>query len=143
MKFRDEYLVPAGILAAFLGMAVEAQYAAADAAPAQLQTQAPMHQHMVMNAAPISAPVNANTVAVRNFAFGPNAITVVAGTTVTWTNQDNEPHSVVAVDQSFRTAPMDTGDSVRHTFTTPGTYRYFCGFHPQMIGVVNVYAANG
>lgn len=140
MKFRDEFLIPAGILAAFLGMAVEAQYAAADAAPAHVQTS--IHQHMVMNATPISAPVSANTVAIRNFAFGPNAISVKAGATVTWTNMDNEPHSVVAVDQSFRTAPMDTGDSVRHTFTTPGTYRYFCGFHPQMLGVVTVYAAN-
>jgi plastocyanin len=61
---------------------------------------------------------------------------------VTWSNQDNDPHSVVLVDQSYRSTPMDTGDRTSHTFATPGQYRYFCGFHPQMTGVV-VVRANG
>jgi plastocyanin len=139
MTFKVKYpmlMIPGCILAAALGMAVAAERANADA---------PMQMHgMVMPAsAPAGAPVSTNAVAIRNFVFGPNAITVSPGTTVTWTNQDNEPHSVVMVDQSFRSTPMDTGDHFSHTFATPGQYRYFCGFHPQMTGLVIVRPRNG
>ncbi len=137
MRFKSDYplvLIPAGILAAVLGMAVAGERAVAEA---------PMHTMVMPANAPAGAPVNVNAVAIHNFAFGPNAITVTAGTTVTWTNQDNEPHSVVMVDQSFRSPPLDTGDHFTHTFAAPGQYRYFCGFHPQMTGVVIVRAANG
>ena len=139
MSFKVEYpmlVIPGCILAAALGMAIAAERANADA---------PMRMHaMLMPAsAPSGAPVNANAVAIQSFAFGPNAIIVAAGATVTWTNRDNEPHSVVMVDRSFRSTPMDTGGQYSHTFTTPGQYRYFCGFHPQMTGVVIVRGANG
>jgi len=139
MSFKAKYpmlVIPGCILAAALGMAIAAERANADA---------PMQMHgMAMPAsAPSGPPVNTNAVLIHSFAFGPNAITVAAGATVTWTNQDNEPHSVVMVDQSFRSTPMDTGGHYSHTFTTPGQYRYFCGFHPQMTGVVIVRGANG
>jgi plastocyanin len=137
MRFKSDYplvVIPAGILAAALGMATAVQCAAADT---------PMHAMAMPPSAPPGAPVSANTVAIHNFSFGPNAIIVTAGATVTWTNEDNEPHSVVMTDQSFRSAPMDTGEHVAHTFAAPGQYRYFCGFHPQMTGVVIVRAANG
>lgn len=140
MTFKVKYpmlMIPACIMAAALGMAVAAEHAASAQAPHQ------MHGMVMPMSAPTGAPVNANAVAIQNFAFGPNAITVAAGTTVTWTNQDNEPHSVVMVDQSFRSPPMDTGGHFAHTFAAPGQYRYFCGFHPQMTGVVIVRGANG
>jgi len=139
MRFNTDYplvVLPAGIIAAILGMALAAQCATAD-------TPAPMRAMVMPASVPAGAPVNTSTVAIHNFAFGPNAITVAAGATVTWTNQDNEPHSIVLVDQSFRSTPMDTGDHVSHTFAAPGQYRYFCGFHPQMLGVVIVRPANG
>jgi plastocyanin len=134
MSFKVKYpmlMIPACIMAAAVGMAIAAERANADAPMA-------MHGMVMPVSAPSGAPVNANAVSIQNFAFGPNNITVAAGTTVTWTNQDNEPHSVVMVDQSFRSPPLDTGDHFSHTFATPGQYRYFCGFHPQMLGVVTV-----
>jgi plastocyanin len=128
-------MLPGGILAAALGIAIAAERAAF--------ADAPMHGMVMPASGPSGSPVSANAVAIHNFVFGPNAITVAAGTTVTWTNQDHAPHSVVMVDQSFRSPPMDTGDHFSHTFAAPGEYRYFCGFHPQMTGVVIVRAANG
>lgn len=135
MSWKYPLLIPGCVLAAALGMAIAAERAAF--------ADAPMHGMAMPASAPPGAPVTADAVAIHNFAFGPNAITVVVGTTVTWTNRDNEPHSVVMVDQSFRSPPMDTGDHFAHTFATPGQYRYFCGFHPQMLGVVIVRPANG
>ena len=128
-------MIPGCILAAALGMAVAAERAAF--------ADAPMHAMAMPAGAQAAAPVSANAVAIRNFAFGPAAIVVAPGVAVTWTNADNEPHSIVMVDQSFRSPPMDTGGHFSHTFAAPGQYRYFCGFHPQMTGVVIVRAPNG
>jgi plastocyanin len=77
-------------------------------------------------------------VAIDNFAFGPAAITVAAGTTVTWTNNDDIPHTVRATDGSFASRPLDSADSYSFTFTKPGVYRYFCSIHPKMVGTVIV-----
>lgn len=87
-----------------------------------------------------AAPVATNAVTVDNFAFGPAAITVAAGTKVTWTNHDDEPHTVTSANDPklFRSAALDTGDSFSFTFDKPGTYKYFCSIHPQMIGTVVV-----
>ena len=81
-----------------------------------------------------------NAVAIDNFAFGPAAITVAAGTKVTWTNRDDEPHTVVSADapRAFKSGALDTGDSFSFTFDKPGTYRYFCSIHPHMTGTVVV-----
>lgn len=136
MNWKYPILIPGCIFAAALGMAIAADRAAADAPHAM--TGMPMHA-----SGPSGAPISTNSVAIHNFAFSPAAITVAAGTTVTWANQDNEPHTVVLVDQSYRSTPMDTGDHTTHTFATPGQYRYFCGLHPQMTGVVIVRGANG
>lgn len=129
-------LAPAAILAGALAMAAAAVRAGADAPMGMAAMAMPA-------SAPLGAPVNASTVVIQGFAFGPNAISVPAGATVTWINHDNEPHSVVMVDQSFRSPPIDTGEQFTHTFATPGQYRYFCGFHPYMVGVVIVRAAHG
>lgn len=77
-------------------------------------------------------------VSIGNFTFGPQILTVPAGATVTWTNGDDIPHTVVAVDKTFRTKVLDTGDSFSFTFARPGTYGYFCSIHPHMTGKIVV-----
>ena len=83
-------------------------------------------------------PVATDHVAIDNFTFGPAFIVVKPGTTVTWTNRDDIPHLVVADDKSYRSPPLDTGDSFTRRFDKPGDYPYFCGLHPKMVGVVRV-----
>jgi plastocyanin len=80
----------------------------------------------------------AGAVDIDNFAFTPPAITVAAGTTVTWTNNDDIPHTVRAVDGSFHSRAMDTSDRYSFTFAKPGVYSYFCSLHPKMVGKVIV-----
>ena len=77
-------------------------------------------------------------VTIKSFAFGPASVTVPVGTKVTWTNKDNEPHTVVSNDQKFQSDAMDTGDTFSVTFDKPGTYGYFCTLHPHMTGKVIV-----
>ncbi|HLY55997.1 MAG TPA: cupredoxin family copper-binding protein [Stellaceae bacterium] len=85
-----------------------------------------------------SAPVATDKVKIDNFFFTPQTITVPVGATVTWTNQDDIPHLVVAKDHAFRSQPLDTGDSFTHVFAAAGEYPYFCGLHPKMVGTVKV-----
>ena len=78
---------------------------------------------------------------IDNFAFKDPVITVTAGTTITWTNRDDIPHTVTADDgppPSYRSHPLDTGDSFARLYDKPGTYRYFCSLHPKMRGTVIV-----
>jgi plastocyanin len=77
-------------------------------------------------------------VTIDNFAFTPATITVAAGSTVTWTNSDDIPHTVRAVDGSFRSKAMDSDESYSFTFAKPGVYSYFCSIHPKMVGKVIV-----
>lgn len=78
------------------------------------------------------------TVKISNFTFGPQTLTVAAGTTVTWVNDDDVPHTITAVDRSFKSKPLDTGDRFSFTFAKPGEYPYFCSIHPMMTGKVIV-----
>ena len=90
------------------------------------------------------AQIAPSAVAIDNFTFAPATLTVKAGTTVTWTNKDDIPHGIASADNAFaRSKALDTGDSYSFTFTTPGTYRYFCYVHPPMTGTVVVQAAAG
>jgi plastocyanin len=78
-------------------------------------------------------------VTVDNFFFTPAALTVKAGTTVTWTNKDDIPHGIASSNNGFKKSPaLDTDDSYSFTFTTPGTYQYFCYLHPKMVGSIVV-----
>jgi len=89
----------------------------------------------------IAAPAPAGpTIKIDNFVFGPDALTVSVGTTVTWINQDDIPHNVMATDKSFKSRVMDTDERFSFTFTKPGEYPYFCGLHPHMVGKVIVKA---
>jgi plastocyanin len=74
----------------------------------------------------------------KNFMFAPGSITVKAGTTVTWTNRDDEPHTVVSVTGLFRSAALDTNESFSFKFEKPGTYQYLCTIHPRMLGTIVV-----
>ncbi len=86
----------------------------------------------------------AAAVSIDNFTFSPPSLTVKAGTTVTWTNRDDIPHGIASSNNAFaRSKAMDTDDSYSFTFTTPGTYQYFCYVHPHMVGPIVVQAATG
>jgi plastocyanin len=73
-----------------------------------------------------------NQVKIDNFSFSPATLTVAAGTTVTWTNSDDVPHTVVSDDKSFKSKVLDSDEKFSYTFTKPGTYTYFCSVHPKM-----------
>jgi len=77
-------------------------------------------------------------VKIDNFSFGPTALTVPVGTTVTWTNRDDIPHTVVSTDRVFKSKALDTDDKFSFVFSKPGTYSYFCSIHPKMTGQVVV-----
>ena len=69
-----------------------------------------------------------------NFTFSPPTLTVTAGTTVTWVNEDDIPHTIAAKDRSFRSKALDTDGRFSFTFKAPGEYDYFCQPHPYMNG---------
>jgi plastocyanin len=82
-----------------------------------------------------SAPAE---VKVDNFSFGPGTLTVAVGTTVTWTNRDDIPHTVVSTDGVFKSKVLDTDEKFSFTFNKPGAFPYFCSIHPKMTGKVVV-----
>jgi len=77
-------------------------------------------------------------VKIDNFSFGPAALTVPVGTTVTWTNRDDIPHTVVSTDGVFKSKVLDTDEKFSFTFSKAGTFPYFCSIHPKMTGKVIV-----
>ena len=79
------------------------------------------------------------TVKIDNFSFGPATITIPAGSTVTWTNNDDVPHVVTSDDNKmFKSKALDTDDHFSFTFTKPGTYNYYCAIHPKMTAKIVV-----
>ncbi len=74
---------------------------------------------------------------IDNFMFEPAQLTVKVGQTVTWTNRDDIPHTVVCAGK-FRSKTMDTDGTFSFTFTSAGEYKYFCSLHPHMTGAVKV-----
>ena len=83
------------------------------------------------------------TVKITDFTFNPPTLTVGVGTVVTWTNEDDAPHTVNATTQAFKSGALDTDETFSFTFTKPGTYQYFCALHPHMTGTIVVEAASG
>jgi plastocyanin len=90
-----------------------------------------------VKAADQPSAANAN-VKIDNFVFGPQTITVPAGTTVTWTNKDDIPHTVVSTDGVFKSKVRDTDEQFSYKFDKTGTYSYYCSVHPKMTGKVVV-----
>ncbi|WP_414694505.1 cupredoxin domain-containing protein [Paraburkholderia sp.] len=79
-----------------------------------------------------------NQIVIKDFMFSPMAITVKAGTTVTWKNMDGEPHTVVNDAGIFHSAALDQNDTYQYTFDKPGVYKVFCGIHPYMKATITV-----
>jgi plastocyanin len=77
-------------------------------------------------------------VRIDNFSFVPPTLTVAVGTTVTWTNRDDIPHTVVSTDGVFKSKVRDTDEQFTYTFDKAGTYSYYCSIHPKMTGQVVV-----
>ncbi len=84
---------------------------------------------------PANAPVE---VKIDNYSFMPGDLSVAAGTTVTWVNHDDVPHTVRNSDGTIKSKALDTDDKFSMTFDKPGTYEYFCSIHPKMTAKVVV-----
>jgi plastocyanin len=100
---------------------------------------------LLAGAAVMAAPAGGTDTAVKidNFTFAPQRVNVKAGTTITWTNQDDIPHTVTSATKAFRSKALDTDDKFSFTFTTAGVYEYFCSLHPHMTGTIVVEGATG
>jgi plastocyanin len=98
---------------------------------------------LILGAMEVSLPSVAETsdtakIIVKDFMFNPTPLTVKAGATVTWTNMDDEPHTVVSDSGTFKSGGMDTNESFSYKFDKPGTYHFTCSIHPRMVGTVVV-----
>jgi plastocyanin len=85
-----------------------------------------------------AAAASPATVNIDNFAFAPVTLTITAGTTVTWKNEDDSPHRIGDKNGTFKSAALDTDDTFSHTFAAPGEYPYICTIHPYMAGKIIV-----
>ncbi len=86
----------------------------------------------------VAAQDTGSVVTIDNFTFGPKELTVAVGTTVKWVNHDDIPHTVVEKNTTFRSKALDTDDSYSFTFASAGSFDYFCGLHPHMVGKIIV-----
>jgi len=86
----------------------------------------------------VQAAASPATIDIDNFAFAPATLTVAAGTTVTWKNEDDSPHRIGDKNGTFKSAALDTDDTFSHTFAAPGEYPYICTIHPYMVGKIIV-----
>jgi len=126
MKTAAALVLPALLVGSFCAMSL----ASTPAKPAAAEA-----------AAPGDKPSAASTISIHEFMFSPTSITVTAGTTVHWKNLDPEPHTVRSVDATFKSDALDQDDSFAFKFDKPGTYRYVCSIHPQMVGTIVVKSA--
>ena len=94
------------------------------------------HRNFVVSAQEKAAATT--EVKIDNFVFGPATITVPVGTTVTWINRDDIPHTAVSTEKVFKSKVLDTDEKFSYTFTKAGEYPYFCSIHPKMTGKVVV-----
>jgi Icc protein len=85
-----------------------------------------------------SAPIAARDIVLDNFTFQPGTAAVPVGSTITWTNHDDVPHTIVSTERMFKSPVLDTDGQFTHQFDAPGTYKYFCSIHPKMTGEIVV-----
>jgi len=90
---------------------------------------------LLVSPAPAASPV---PVGIKDFTFAPSPLTVAPGTTVTWTNHDEETHTITSTSGAFGSAGLSHEETFAQTFARPGTYTYFCALHPQMKATVVV-----
>jgi len=98
---------------------------------------------MILGAMETFGPSLADTadstrITVKDFMFNPTPLTVKAGSTVTWTNMDDEPHTVVSDTGMFKSGGLDTNETFSFKFDKPGTYHFTCSIHPRMVGTIVV-----
>ena len=86
----------------------------------------------------LSVAADPAEIIVKDFMFSPTSLKVKAGSTVTWTNHDGEPHTVFSGEGLFRSSALDTNDHFSYKFDHPGTYHYVCTIHPRMVGTIVV-----
>jgi plastocyanin len=91
----------------------------------------------------MGSPTNAGSsdtaqIVIKDFMFTPMSLTIKAGSTVTWANKDDEPHTVVSDTGMFRSGAVDTDETFAFTFDKPGTYHFACSIHPRMVGTIVV-----
>jgi plastocyanin len=134
MKAQAIFVIPV-LLAASLSARSETPAVAAAATATKATTPAPA------KTATTVATADATTISIKEFMFAPTAMTVAVGTTVKWTNLDGEIHTIRSVDATFASGALDQNDSFAFKFDKPGTYRYVCSIHPQMVGTIVVKAA--
>ena len=85
-----------------------------------------------------AAPPDSDQIVIKDFMFTPNSLTVKAGSSVSWANKDDEPHSVVSDTNLFRSGAIDTNETFSYKFDKPGTYHFTCAIHPRMVGTIIV-----
>ena len=108
--------------------------------PATVTTHLQTTQQLTVTTIPVpqtTSSVSANTILIKNFAFDPASITVKAGSTVRWVNQDSVPHRIVFADGADSTV-LAGMQSWSRKFDQAGTYDYACTIHPTMLGTVIV-----
>jgi plastocyanin len=76
---------------------------------------------------------------IDNFSFTPPTLTIPVGTKVTWINHDDVPHIIMNTDKRFVSPVLDTDERFSYTFTSPGTYTYYCSIHPKMTARIIVH----
>ena len=86
----------------------------------------------------VAAAASPATIKIDNFTFAPAMLTVTAGTTVTWKNEDDSPHRIGDKNGAFKSAALDTDETFSYTFASPGEYQYICTIHPYMAGKIVV-----
>jgi plastocyanin len=108
-------------------------------------TDVPLEDGMSTSAAEPAAAGTATSrtaapggIMMENFSFTPAKTSVRVGTTITWTNHDDVPHTVVSTNRTFKSPALDTDGRYSYRFDAPGTYKYFCSLHPTMTGEVVV-----
>lgn len=94
---------------------------------------------LALLAAPLGSAMAADhQVTIKSFKFSPAQITVAAGDTITFTNEDGAPHTGTALDGSFDTGRLNKGESGTVTLSSAGSVEFKCNFHPNMKGTVTV-----
>jgi plastocyanin len=127
---------------AVLGLAVALTLAACSTGPtptassAAPATSAPASSAAAKGGA--ASPATGTAVTIADFAFGPAALTVAVGATVTWTNQDSAGHTVTADDGSFASSKLSNGQTFSQAFAKAGTYAYHCAIHSSMKATIVV-----
>jgi len=91
----------------------------------------------------VSPVQGAWSVSIQDYFFDPADAAVEPGSTITWTNNGDEPHTVTADDGSFDSGVLNPGDSFTLAFEGQGTVTYYCAIHPEMVGSVTVGGGGG